>query len=84
MANNKLQPHRSIIAVRNFQGFSDRIFVSAFELIFILKLDLTVKCAIASKTQKDHRSKKYFLAISLTASKRILNANKKCKLHAKY
>ena len=27
-----------IIAVRNFQGFSDRSFV-AFEVIFILKLD---------------------------------------------
>ena len=40
MANNKLQPHRSIIiAARNFQRFSDRSFVSAFELISILKLD---------------------------------------------
>ena len=28
-----------IIAVRNFQRFSDRSFVSAFEPIFILKLD---------------------------------------------
>ena len=28
-----------IIAVRNLQRFSDRSFVSAFELIFILKLD---------------------------------------------
>ena len=27
-----------IIAVRNFQRFSDRSFVSAFELIFVLKL----------------------------------------------
>ena len=27
-----------IIAVRNFQKFSDRSFVSAFELIFVLKL----------------------------------------------
>ena len=27
-----------IIAVRNFQNFSDRGFVRAFELIFILKL----------------------------------------------
>ena len=41
MANNKLQLHKSInlIAVRNFQRFSERRFVSAFELIFILKLD---------------------------------------------
>ena len=41
-ANNKLQPQSSttvIIAVRNFQRFSDRSFVSAFELIFILKLE---------------------------------------------
>ena len=30
--------------VRNFQRFSNRSFVSAFELIFILKLDYTVKC----------------------------------------
>ena len=29
----------SIIAVHNFQRFSDRSFVSAFELIFILKLE---------------------------------------------
>ena len=28
-----------VIAVRNFQAFSDRSFVSAFELIFILKLN---------------------------------------------
>ena len=28
-----------IIAARNFQRFSNRSFVSAFELIFILKLD---------------------------------------------
>ena len=33
-----------IIAVRNFQRFSDRSFVYTFELIFILKLDWTVKC----------------------------------------
>ena len=33
-----------IIVVHNFQRFSDRSFVSAFELIFILKLDWTVKC----------------------------------------
>ena len=35
------KPHRTsllIIAVRNFQKFSDRSFVSAFELIFVLKL----------------------------------------------
>ena len=41
MANNNLQPRRfinNIIAVRNFQRFSDRSFVSAFELISILKL----------------------------------------------
>ena len=39
MANNKLQPRRSInyIAVRNFLGFSDRSFVTAYEPIFILK-----------------------------------------------
>ena len=28
-----------IVAVRSFERFSDRSFVSAFELIFILKLD---------------------------------------------
>ena len=42
MANNKLHSHPVgllIIAVRNFQKFSDRSFVTAFELIFILKLD---------------------------------------------
>ena len=33
-----------IIAVRSFQRFFDRSFVSAFEPIFILKLDETVKC----------------------------------------
>ena len=39
MANSNLQPYRSIIiAVRNFQRFSDRSLVSAFELIFILIL----------------------------------------------
>ena len=43
MANNKLQSECSligilIIAVRNFQRFSDRSFVSAFEAIFISKL----------------------------------------------
>ena len=46
MANNKQQPQTVgllIIAVRNFQRFWDRSFVSAFELIFILKLDYTVK-----------------------------------------
>ena len=32
-----------IIADHNFQRFSDRSFVSAFELVFILKLDYTVK-----------------------------------------
>ena len=46
MANNKLEPRRSIdyIAVCNFQKFFHRSFVSAFEIIFILKLDKTVKC----------------------------------------
>ena len=47
MANNKLQLHRSItviIAVHDFQRFSYRSFVSAFESIFISKLDETVKC----------------------------------------
>ena len=42
MENNKRQPHTVgllIIAVRNFQRFSHRSFVSAFEPIFILKLD---------------------------------------------
>ena len=41
VANNNLQPHvigLLIIAVRYFQRFSDRSLVSAFELIFILKL----------------------------------------------
>ena len=33
-----------VIAVRNFRRFSDRSFVHAFELIFILKLDDTIKC----------------------------------------
>ena len=40
MANNKLQfMGLLIIAVHNFQRFSDRSFVSVFELGFILKLD---------------------------------------------
>ena len=40
MANNKLQPYRSInYRGLQFQRFSDRSFVSAFEAIFILKLD---------------------------------------------
>ena len=40
MANNKLQlVGLLIIADHNFQRFSDRSFVSAFELIFMLKLD---------------------------------------------
>ena len=41
MANSKLQPHRSINNYRclQFERFSDRSFVSAFELTFILKLD---------------------------------------------
>ena len=33
-----------IIAIHNFQSFSDRGFVSAFQRIFMLKLDYTVKC----------------------------------------
>ena len=50
MANNQLQPHRSIIiAVRNFQRFFGRSFVSAFEPIFILKLVYTVKCNLKHK-----------------------------------
>ena len=47
MANNKLKPHTVgllIIAVRNYQRFSDHSFVSALEPILILKLDKTVKC----------------------------------------
>ena len=41
MTNNKLQPHIGllIIAVRNFQRFSNRSFISAYELVFALKLD---------------------------------------------
>ena len=40
MANNKLQPHQFIIiAVRNFQRFSDCTLVCEFELIFVLKLN---------------------------------------------
>ena len=42
VATNKLLPLTVgllIIAVRNFQRFFDRSFVSAFEFIFILKLD---------------------------------------------
>ena len=75
MANNKLEPHRSInyIAVCNFQKFFDRSFVGAFELIFILKLDWTVKCNVL--TLKDHHSIKYFFTISLTASMHILQAS---------
>ena len=38
-----------IIAVRNLERFSDRYFVTAYELIIILKLDLTVKCNIQNK-----------------------------------
>ena len=49
-----------IIAVRNFQRFSDRSFVSAFELVFILK-----------KHKKKH-SNKYFLTICSTALIRVL------------
>ena len=44
MANNKLWPHMSINYRRlQFPKISDLSFVCAFELIFILKLDLTVK-----------------------------------------
>ena len=42
VANNKLRSLIGlliIIAVRNFQRFSDRSFISAYELIFVLKLD---------------------------------------------
>ena len=75
MKNNKLQPHRSIdyIAVRNFQTVSDRSFVSAFELIFILKLDWTVKRNFRN-TKKNH-SNKFFHTISSTASIRVLEEN---------
>ena len=41
-----------IIAVCNFQRFFYGSFVSAFELIFILKLDQTVKCR-ARSTDRD-------------------------------
>ena len=53
-----------IIAVRNLERFSDRYFVTAYELITILKLDLTVKCNI--QNTKDHHSNKFFLTISST------------------
>ena len=62
-----------IIAVRDFQRFSDRIFFNALELIFILKLDYTVK--VPFKTQKDHHSNKYFLTISSTASICVLEVS---------
>ena len=39
VANNNLQLRGSINIYRNFQGFSDRSYVSAFEPIFISKLD---------------------------------------------
>ena len=41
---NSLEINGLIIAVRNFQTFSDCSFVSAYEPIFTLKLDQTVKC----------------------------------------
>ena len=59
-----------IIAVRNFQRFSNRSVISAYELVFVLKLDYTVN--VTSKTQKDHHSKKFFLTISSTTSIRAL------------
>ena len=58
------------MAVRNFQRFSDCNFVSAFELIFILKLK-----NVTSKTQKDHHSNKYFITICSTASICIIEAS---------
>ena len=64
-----------IIAIRNFQRFSDRIVVSAFELIFILKLDETVKYRLTFKIQKDHYSNKYFLTMSSTTSIRFLQVS---------
>ena len=73
MTNSKLQSQRSITAVCNFQRFSYRSFVSAFELIFILKLDWTVKCNF--QNTKDHHSNKYYLTICSTASIRVLEAN---------
>ena len=74
MANNKLQPHMSI----NYRCSQfPKIFLSqlrcAFELIFILKLDYTVKRNF--QNTKDHHGNKYFLAISSTASIRVLEAS---------
>ena len=75
MANNKLEPHKSInyIAVRNFPKFFDRSFVNVFELVLILKFDKTAKCNVL--TPKDNHSNKYFFTISSTASMRILEAS---------
>ena len=64
----------SIIAVRNFQGFSDCSFVSAYEPISILKLDWTVKCNF--QNTKDHQSNKFFLTISSTVRLRVLEVSK--------
>ena len=40
LRSNPTKNDRAVtIAVRNFQRFSNRSFISAFELIFVLKLD---------------------------------------------
>ena len=64
-----------IIAVGNFQKFSDRSFVNVFEPFFFLKLYWTVHCTVTSKTQKDHLSNKFFLTISSTVSLRVLEVS---------
>ena len=58
-----------IIAVLNFLRFSDRSFVSAFEPIFILKLDWTVKRYL--QNTKGHHSNKFFLTIRSTVPLRV-------------
>ena len=74
MANNKLQPHRSInYRCSQFPKIFRLQLHCVFELVFILKLDWTVKYNF--QTQKDHLSNKYFLAISSTASIRVLEAS---------
>ena len=62
-----------IIAVRNFQQFSDRSFVDAFELSFTLKLHYTVESNFPNP--QDHHSNRYFLTINATASMRVLEAS---------
>ena len=62
-----------IIAVHNFQRFSDRSFVSAFELIFVLKLHWTVKRNFQNTKRPPHQ--KYFLTISSTTSIRVLEVS---------